>query len=281
MITTKQIQDSISPWLATEFEHQMLEAAILNLGDAKNPIRLNNFAYVVRELIRHILERLAPDKKVLATSWFKPEDPEKPKMVTRAQRMKYAVQGGLYDNFVDKSLDIDVSDVTKNFKKAIDKLSKYTHINPETYGVDEDEVEKNLHELLINFKSLFMLIEETKQRYDHHLVDLIDTEVLEQMYYDTINEIDILSTHSSVEGYTINDIDVDDVDLNNVTCKVSGSVEVRLQYGSDGDQRRGDGMVMYNEFPFQSIISARIDEKLGEFKIDTDSFEVDTDSFYE
>lgn len=40
-------------------------------------------------------------------------------------------------------------------------------------------------------------------------------------------------------------------------------------------------LVMYNEFPFQSTISARIDEKLGEFKIDTDSFEVDTDSFYE
>ena len=195
--------------------------------------------------------------------------------------MKYAVQGGLYDSFVDKTLDIDVSDVTKKFKKAIDKLSKFTHINPETFGIKDKEVEKNLHELMINFKSLFKLIDETKQKYDHHLVDLIDKEVLEQMYYNTIKEIDILSTHSSVEGYNINDIDVDDVDLNNVTCKVSGSVEVRLQYGSDGDQRRGDGLVMYNEFPFQSTISAKIDEQLGEFKIDTDSFEVDTDSFYE
>lgn len=277
---TKQIRDTINPWLATDFEHQMLDAAINNIEDTVSPIRFNNFAYVVRELIRHILERLAPDQDVLATSWFKPEDPEKPKMITRIQRMKYAVQGGLYDSFVEKTLDIDVTDVTRSFKKAIDKLSKYTHINPETFGVDEEEVEKNLHSLLISFKALFLLINETKQKYDHHLVDLIDKEVLEQMYYDTINEVDILSTHSTVEGYTINDIDVDDVDLNNVSCMVSGSVEVRLQYGSDGDQRRGDGMVMYKEFPFKSTISARIDETLGEFKIDTDSLEVNTDSFY-
>jgi hypothetical protein len=112
------------------------------------------------------------------------------------------------------------------------------------------------------------------------VVELIDKEVLEKMYYDTIDEIDILSTHSSVEQYTINDINVHDIDVNNVSCVVHGEVELRLQYGSDGDLRRGDGHVMYHSFPFSSTIIAQINEQLGEFEIDTDSFEVDTDSFY-
>lgn len=45
-----------------------------------------------------------------------------------------------------------------------------------------------------------------------------------------------MSTHSLIENYSIDNITSTDVVLN-----IYGSVDVRLQYGSDGDQRRGDG----------------------------------------
>ena len=49
-------------------------------------------------------------------------------MTTRAQRISYAVQGGLDDTFVQNTLAIDVDQMRKDFLKALDRLSKFTHI---------------------------------------------------------------------------------------------------------------------------------------------------------
>ena len=59
------LKQSILPYLKTDFEKNLLEAAIKNLKDVGNKLRLNNFAYATRELTRHYLKRLAPDADVL------------------------------------------------------------------------------------------------------------------------------------------------------------------------------------------------------------------------
>lgn len=56
---------SLGARLKTDFEQRLFEATINNLFDAYNPLRFNNFAYATRELVRHILTRIAPDKGVL------------------------------------------------------------------------------------------------------------------------------------------------------------------------------------------------------------------------
>lgn len=92
-----KLKRNILPYLETSFEKDLLEAALKNLEDGKNKLRLNNFAYSARELTRHYLKRLAPDTEVLNAPWFKPNDPKKPKAITREQRIKYAIQGYLSD----------------------------------------------------------------------------------------------------------------------------------------------------------------------------------------
>jgi len=52
-------------YLKTDFEKNLFEAAFYNLLDIHNPLRFNNFSYVIRELIDHILRRLAPDECVI------------------------------------------------------------------------------------------------------------------------------------------------------------------------------------------------------------------------
>lgn len=59
--------------LLPEFEKELFSAAQKNLGDKTNPLRLNNYAYAIRELTRHVLHRLAPDENVIRCSWYKNE----------------------------------------------------------------------------------------------------------------------------------------------------------------------------------------------------------------
>ncbi|POY36268.1 hypothetical protein C3K47_10965 [Solitalea longa] len=71
-----------------------------NLLDKGNKLRFNNFAYGIRELSRHILHNLSPDKEVINCVWYK-NDSKKPGQLTRAERVKYAIQKGLPDKFVE------------------------------------------------------------------------------------------------------------------------------------------------------------------------------------
>lgn len=56
--------------LAEGFERELYASALHNLNDLNNKLRLNNFAYVMRELMRHVLNRLAPDHSVTKCIWY-------------------------------------------------------------------------------------------------------------------------------------------------------------------------------------------------------------------
>ena len=112
------LKQNILPYLKTDFEKDLLEAALKNLNDTGNKLRLDNFAYAAREFTRHYLKRLAPDSEVLNAPWFRPNDPEKPKAITLDQRIRYAIQGYLSDDFRENVLKVDLDEVSKNLKKS-------------------------------------------------------------------------------------------------------------------------------------------------------------------
>ncbi|MCV5663812.1 hypothetical protein OFN50_32825, partial [Escherichia coli] len=55
--------------LETDFEHELLHASLRNYCSHGNPLRFNNFAFAIRELINHVLKRLAPNDRVMASPW--------------------------------------------------------------------------------------------------------------------------------------------------------------------------------------------------------------------
>lgn len=73
------LQQNIASYLKTDFEKELFDAVFVNLHEKGNKLRLNNFAYATRELTRHFLSRLAPDKDVLNAPWFIPNDPQNPR----------------------------------------------------------------------------------------------------------------------------------------------------------------------------------------------------------
>lgn len=121
------MEEQIESYLTTDFEKKLFSASVAYLENKNDPLRINSFAYSLRELIRNIFERRAPEDKVKSYSWFKVEtDNGKP---SRKQRYIYCVQGGLGHHFVKEELGMDVLELWKEIKETIDSLSKFTHVN--------------------------------------------------------------------------------------------------------------------------------------------------------
>ena len=266
--------------LATGFEQDLFKAAIANVDDVNNRLRLNNFAYSMRELTRHVLERLAPDAEVRHSPWYEVEDKNKPDMITRAQRIKYAVQGWLSDEYMENVLKIDHVEDDKLFRKSIDTLSKYTHVNPQTFYVNPVEVTEQSLEVLGSVQVFLMTVAEARLRVQRAAIDCIDEQMIEQFYFETHNEIDILSTHHEVLGYMVTGINLKHQDMATITLEVTGKVQVRLQWESDGDMRRGDGYATRMTFPFSSTLIVSYKNPQGDVHIIDCTMAIDNDSFF-
>lgn len=269
--------------IKTQFEQELCEAAFDNL-QTKSKLRFNNFAYSIRELSRHILHRLAPSNDVQRCSWYKPTKNEKGVIViTRADRIKYAIYGG-FDNNALSAMGLNgyIDNARKNLLASIDSLSKYTHINKDTFDVSDSETSELVNNVIGSFNGFVDCMNDIRQQVVACLEAEINQEILSATIYETYSDIDILSTHSSIENYCIDSITVDDITSQEVVLKVSGSVDVRLQYGSDGDQRRGDGYVTNMDIPYEASVSADIKASLKKFHLNGNiQFDFDTNPYYE
>lgn len=274
-------EHTILQHLASGFEQQLFQAAIANLDDISNKLRLNNFAYSMRELIRVVLERLAPDEEVVNAPWFEPNDKEHPDKVTRSQRIKYAIQGWLSDDYVTDKLRIDHQDNDKELRKNIDELSKYTHVTVSTFNIEPVKITELALGVLCNVQFFLMTVAEARYQVQQAAIDCIDEEMIEEFYYNVQNDIDILATHHEILAYMITDIHLKDQDSDTITLKVIGDVQVRLQWGSDGDMRRGDGYETEMSFPFSSTLIASYKNKQGDVHIVSRTIDIKTDQFYQ
>jgi hypothetical protein len=95
------------------------------------------------------------------------------------------------------------------------------------------------------------------------------------------SELDELSTHTRPDE--VFDIDIDEINISgeNIFVKGDGVVSVELQFGSDGDQDKGDGLKSYDNFPFDFEIKLAYNSKKELEIIEVDKFNVDTSSYYD
>lgn len=275
-----ELEKAIVGHLATDFERELFDAAIKNLDDT-NVLNLNNFAYAIRELVRNFLERLAPDEKVKGAPWYvEVLNADKKVTISRAQRMEYAIHGWLSNEFLKNVLKLDITDTITDLKKSIDKMSKYTHISPETFNLPEPQKTREALEMLNNLLRFLMDIEECKSRVHNTIVKDFSTNINEIFSVETFDDIDILSTHSTIKSFMIQNIILKELG-STINVEVLGFVHTRLQIGSDGDVRRDDGYVTYLDFPFQASCEANIQNTIGRIIYGEPNIHIDTNSFYE
>lgn len=261
------------------FEKELFQAALANLEDASNPLRFNNFAYAMRELVRHILARLAPDEEVLKCSWYKNET-DKKDGISRRQRVYYAVQGGLSDQYVQNELDIDVLAVHSSLRDAVDNLSKHTHIEEKTFNITDGQVQTYVAEVLAAVVGLFVTIEDNLKALVTALWDRLDESTIDAALRETILAIDELATHHTIEEVYTDKVHIVGIDSYFVRFEAHGTVSCELQWGSNSDLRRGDGAVLPQSFPFRCELWSPVDDPQS-IQTDENAFGADTSSWRE
>jgi hypothetical protein len=264
-----------------EIERKIFDAAVRGFDSEDNPLRLNNFAFAMRELGRIWLEHLAPKDQVRQCAWFVQNTELREKDgVTRAQRAKFAVQGPLHDDFVREKLHIDVDTTVKEYAKLIDRLSSFGHDIEKSFDLPSDEAEREAMDALDTFARLATLITERHESLLSEAADAAKDALADELFGQVQSELDILSTHSTVEGVHLESLTITSLDSKRILFEGDGSVDVRLQYGSDADVARDDGAVSHDSYPLDCKFEADTEHPL-EITIISGSLQIDTDSFYD
>ncbi|MGH9522694.1 MAG: hypothetical protein ACRD3E_09205 [Terriglobales bacterium] len=266
--------DMIRPWLASGFEAELFEAALENLKDYANPLRFNNFANAVRETVRHVLKRLAPDQEVLRCRWYQNET-GKQDGITRKQRAYFAVQGGLSDEYVKTSLGLDSEADHKALGKAIDELHKFTHIEPSTFGVPGTQAEQFAADTLAAVASVLQTVGECRRRIAERLETQIDEAAVDSVLSDSLPGLVDLASHFSVQEVSVGSVVVTGIDHERIHIEVTGTIDCILQFSSNSDIRRGDGAEIPQSFAFSCQLWCPVEDP-DELEVIEDSVGVDT-----
>jgi len=265
--------EKIRGFLKTEFEKELFNAAVAYLDKTSDPLRFNSFSAAMRELSRHILQRLAPDDDVKKCSWFTVETTNG--APTRKQKVIYAVQGGLLEKFVEDNLDVEPQDEIKEVIKSINLLSKYTHVNKKTFNIPQAECESLAIKVLDSFISIFEMVEQLRYEIHHSLHDYISEELNDTFMSNVFSDLDILSSQTIPETSALESFEIKNITSEKILITGNGNVEVSLNYG------KGDDAAEINDsFPYEFKCHSEIDEP-SKIILYPHNVEVDTSSWYE
>jgi hypothetical protein len=280
-ISDSQLARSIAARFTSEFERDIFLAALRSFDEVDNPLRVNNFATALRELGRIHLDAQAPEDRIKKCDWFEQKYNQlKQPIIERTQRVKYAIQGELHDDFVRNTLGIEVDEATRDYTQLIGRLSAFTHINPKTFGVSGDDANDLAERALDVFDQLFTFVAERRDATRRAATDRAQ-EVLRDILYGEVNEeLDRLSTHTSVETVDLYDLKIATMDSDYIRYEGHGNVDARLQYGSDSDVDRDDGHVSFDSYPLTCEFVADTCSPL-DISVVPGMLKVDTDAFYE
>lgn len=267
---------ALKPKAMDDFSRITITGAQHALADAANPLRLNFFSTAIRILFEHMMGTLAPVDQVVETEWFVSE--REGNAPTRGQRIVFAIQGGLSDEFVKDTLQIDIAPIRQRLIKAVDNLSKHVHGREDTIveGHDEqDAAASGAIEALGNFLDTY---HECRSTILNAIQQELDDAAVDALLSDTILEVDELATHHSVEEVYVGDTSVRSIGAHFITYRATGSVAIGLQWGSNSDLRRGDGAEADLSFPFYCDIQVSLDDPLNLAFSDT-NYSVDVSSW--
>lgn len=252
----KSLRDRLIKKLPNDrFFKKLLKGAQRVARDRSNPIRGNLAASALREIVGHILHTLAPDEEVLRCNWY--EQAPNTRNPTRRQRAKYIVQAGLQDEFVQETLGIEVKENIQPLLEAMDVLNKATHVRAETIVHQSGDIRAMMYDVLSGVYSLMNAAEASREQIKRAIADKMHHAVLQNLISEYIQELDEISTHTSVDDHYIDYVEVSKMGPTHIEYLVFGQVEVELQYGSDSDVQNDIGFRMADSYPYSAKISSR------------------------
>lgn len=273
------LAEKLKPRLANDFQRNLLTATMQSVQETTNPLRLNNFSASFRELFRHVLVELAPDQQVAACSWFVPDAQNKGR-VTRAQKVNFVVHGGLDPTYVQDELGIDVIAERAALLRTIDKLNKFTHVNEETFGSSPEDVEQHVCAASEALQSFLDCAVEARKLLCRRVEEQVHDDVVSEAISETILSLDEISSHHCIEEVCVHEIELMSIDHSEIQFTAYGSVEVELQWGSNSDVRKGEGVVLRDYYPLTCKFTSKVGQP-EELEVVESSLRVDTSSWWD
>lgn len=262
----------------TEFTRDAMLGAALALDQRENPLRLNLFATAIRIFLDHVMDALAPREQVEACRWFEPvEGQDKP---VRKARLTYALIGGLTVEQIEEIAEIDVKPLIEEVIGAYRDLNKQVHGREDTIVHDLEEQDAIAHDVLLALAALLEAQHDCRREIVDGIADALRSEAVEKFTTETVGEIDILATHSTVEWVDIDERHVVGITATHVHYEITGSVGVTLLYGEGSDRRRGDGAEIREEFPIGMRFQVPVEtpQDIGKAEITS---EIDTSAWFD
>ncbi|MCQ0940293.1 hypothetical protein L1D04_20390 [Klebsiella pneumoniae] len=242
----KEFQENLD----NDFEEQLFIACLRNYCSHGNPLRFSNFAYALRELINHVLSRMAPDERVITAPWFTAN--KNNVKVTRKQQAKYIAQKHIPDGLLDAAALKKLDDGIGWFNKNYQSLNYYTHITEESLKSQPKDFFEKAKLLIELCNKIFDNFGDLERILTHSIIDKVSDHVNEVTRDNTPNEVDILSSQTIVETCIVESIEPLSLTEDYVYLLVRGTLEITRQYG------RGDDYLAQGDYyPFTFTVSVR------------------------
>jgi hypothetical protein len=257
----------------------ILDGAVASFSDTANPLRFSNTATGLRELLRELFVAISPDQSIQGCTWYT-ADPSSQTGVTRRHRTLFAVYSYLDPQLFPTNFDSSVEALATQIGKQVGALSAFTHITKASLATPEQAAIACFDSTVRLFIRLFDAIDSARE----HLKDDLQIELQQRLCdiftSEFFDALDTLSTHTRPQDAEDVEVEIDDIGKETITFQGTGSVLCDLQYGSDGDCRRGDGLEFSDSYPFSFSGEARTADP-RDVTVNRSDISVDTSSFYE
>ncbi|WP_063649670.1 hypothetical protein, partial [Aliivibrio fischeri] len=265
--------ENLSARLDGDFEQQVFISALRNYCSMGNPIRFNNFAFVIRELLSRVTDRLAPVESVKLACWH--ERASEQREVNRRQQLKFCTQSYFPDDLVPDWVKEEIKEVTKDYLDLYQKLNKYTHINEQALGKNPKEAFAFLKDLLSSFTSILDAIHDIKS----HIIDEVEQEVhdivFDKLVFESHEALIEISSHTVVDAINVESYSIESVEPDEVIFLGYGYVDCTLNYGP-----KSDPFSTGQSVPFTFKVSAPISD-ITKLDFYEQGMYLDNSSFYE
>lgn len=274
-----QAVQKLRPLLGTDFQRQLLDAAALSINALDNPLRLNNFSTAFRELVRHVFDHLAPDEEIKKCEWYEPELTSRTG-VTRAHRVGFVIHGGIAPAYARGVLDIDIDSERKSVVTAIDALSKFTHVNPATFGVAAGEVDTRVADACTALQNVLETADFARKTLVAAIEYAVEKEVVQAVLQETVASVDEIASHHFIDEVSLDNVQVLRIGASEIEFVAHGTLEVELQWGSNSDVRNDLGAVGNDSFPLTLRLISPVTAP-GDVEAVEGSLAVDTSNWFE
>ncbi|HDV9262162.1 TPA: hypothetical protein QI000_002567 [Escherichia coli] len=259
--------------LETDFEKELFTACLRNYASHGNPLRFHNFAFSIRELIKHIIEKKSPNDKLLQASWYKREHEHYE--ISRRQRLKYCSQAKISDAYLGEEFLEESNERIDEMLKLYFFLNKYTHITEKYMHPSPQEFFLKAKQILQIATEILNGIHICRDELIRTLEDKIRNAVIDTAVSSMPENLVTIANHTYVDYTEVEEFGITSIDDEYINIYASGTVYVTQEYGS-----RNDGVSLEESYPFTLHMASHLDSP-ETFEVISEALEVDTSSWYD